>query len=97
MRGKTAAGIALAASLAMATGALAVPPGAAPRSSQQRMLADVRNEVAAQANLAGKGAAQQRYELERRRLDDLIERLQSGHSVSSAEIDRAVDSALTAP
>jgi hypothetical protein len=88
--------IAAAAVAAMASSASAgtVP---ATRSAQERALIEVRNEVAQQAGLAGKGAAQQSYEMERRRLDDLIARMEAGRPVSSEEVDEALDSALTAP
>jgi len=35
--------------------------------------------------------------MERRRLDDLIARMEAGRPVSSEEVDEALDSALTAP
>jgi hypothetical protein len=68
-----------------------------PMTAQERMLVDVRNEVAAQATLAGKGAAQQSFEMERRRLDDLIDRMEAGQRVSPSEVDAAIGAAQTAP
>lgn len=55
-----------------------------------------RNHVAAQVSLT-KGAAQQNFDLERRRLDQLIDEIEAGRSVPASEIERALGDARRTP
>ena len=75
---------------------LAGTAGAATTQTEKGELQRARNEVAVQASTT-KGAAQQHFDLERRRLDGLIDDLQSGRRVSPEEVERAIDQTRTIP
>ncbi|HZR80298.1 MAG TPA: hypothetical protein VFD92_04295 [Candidatus Binatia bacterium] len=94
MRTRTIAIAAAAAAFAVSASAYAAP--SMRMSREERALAEAREDVTAQASMT-KGAAQQSFELERRRLDDLISDLEAGRRVPAWEIDRALDEARTAP
>lgn len=86
-------------SLVLLAGALAAPAQAgtgASKASEERALESARNELAARASMT-KGAPQQSYDLERRRVDDLISALKGGQSVSPADVYRALEKAHQLP
>lgn len=66
------------------------------RAGEEKALEAARSRLATQASLT-KGAAQQSFDLERRHIDALISALQSGKSVSPAEIDSALERARQLP
>jgi HAMP domain-containing protein len=71
--------------LAGATQLLAAEPAASPTSELRRA-----GERVAQSAAQTKGGARQRLEQEQRRLERLIDDLESGREVSAGEVDRAL-------
>jgi len=85
-----------AAAVLAAVGASYAAPITGAATQQEKALVKARDQVSAQASLT-KGAAQQSYELERRRLDQLIDQLQAGRPVPASEVNRALGDASRAP
>lgn len=86
----TSLALILGLTIAFAGAASAAGPSGT-RTSEERQLVEARNELASQAAQT-KGAASAKYDLERRRVDNLIEELKSGRRVSPSRIDDALDS-----
>ncbi len=83
----------------MATGLTLALTGAAPaaqgtptQSSEKQALVEARNELASRAAQT-KGAPSAQYDLDRRRVDSLIEALENGQHVSPSDIDKALEDA----
>lgn len=85
-------------SLIMATGltlALAATAPAAQTttaSSERQELLQARNELATRAAQT-KGAPRAEYDLQRRRVDSLIDALENGQRVSPSDLDKALEDA----
>lgn len=88
--------------LVAAAAALAAGPFAAqaaekrPMTPQEERLEAAQRELAARA-AATKGAPQQEILMERKRVESLIDALESGHSVDPREIDAALERANRVP
>lgn len=89
--------------LALATGFVAALAGAAlagqaapTTTGEKQALVEAREELTARA-AATKGAPRAQYDLERRRVDSLIDALERGQRVSPEEVDDAVGDARKAP
>jgi hypothetical protein len=83
----------------MATGLTLALAGAAPaaqgtptQSSEKQALVEARNELASRAAQT-KGAPSAQYDLDRRRVDSLIEALENGQRVSPSDVDKALEDA----
>lgn len=70
--------------------AYAAPPSTA--SSDTKALVEAREELASRAAQT-KGAPSAEYTLQRKRVDDLINALESGKRVDPSDIDQALDDA----
>ena len=81
---------ALSASAALAGG----PHGT--RTREERELVAARDQLASQAAQT-KGAASAQYDLERRKVDNLIDDLKSGRRVSPNEVDDAIEESRSTP
>ena len=89
---RLSATVALGFGLAIASASLALAGGpSGTRTSEERQLVEARDELASQAAQT-KGAPSAQYDLERRRVDKLIEELKSGQRVSPSRVDDALDS-----
>lgn len=80
----------------IATGLTLTIAGAAPaaqltttQSSEKQELVEARNELASRAALT-KGAPSAAYDLDRRRVDSLIEALENGQRVNPSDVDKAL-------
>lgn len=91
--GRLSSVVALVLSMAVTAAGAEAP---ATKDSQKQALVSARNELAANASLT-KGAARARFDLERRRLDELIRALEHGQPVSQSELDQALEKARTMP
>ncbi len=60
-----------------------------PGSSEKQALVEARNELASKAAQT-KGAPRAQFDLERRRVDGLIEALEHGQRVSPSDVDEAL-------
>lgn len=81
------------------TGLTLALAGAAPagqmtttQSSEKQELVEARKQLASRAALT-KGAASAQYDLDRRRVDSLIEALENGQRVSPSDVDKALEDA----
>lgn len=80
----------------VAAGTAYAAPATGTAAAEQKTLARARDQVSIEAKLT-KGAAQQSFDLERRRLDRLIDEIEAGRSVPPSEIERALRDAERTP
>ena len=84
--------VATGVTLALAGATAAAPPMSSTQASEKQALVAARNELATRAAQT-KGAPSAEYDLDRRRVDSLIDALERGQRVSPTDIDKALEDA----